>query len=149
MKSRITPFKQCDNLQAFLLICNLILDRTSKTFRPNDPKKRRWWYLYWNFHNEGINICMAYECLESNNSWKEMINALKGIIKNYIPLTLELCVSVCRMYIDIHRSIGKIQDINLKAVSDGWSLDLNATKICFLYLVDSFHFCRWGICITS
>lgn len=84
---------------------------------------------------------MAHECLESNNSWKEMINALKGIIKNYIPSTLELCISVCRAYIDIYRSTGKIQDINSKAVSvsDGWSLDLNETKICFLDLADSFQ----------
>lgn len=97
----------------------------------------------------GMYIHMAYECLEPNNSWKEMVNALRGIIKNYIPLTLELCISVCRMYIDIYRSTGKIQDINLKAVSDRWPLDLNATKIFFLHLADSFQFCKWGICNRS
>lgn len=103
------------------------------------------------FIMKGIYIHMAHECLESNNSWKEMINTLKGIIKNCIPLAFELCISVCRTYIDIYRSMGKIQDINSKAesVSDGWSLDLKATKICFVDLADSFQFCGWGICIRS
>jgi len=61
---------------------------------------------------------MAQECLESNNSWKEVITALKGIINNDILLTLELCNSICRMYIDIYRSIGKLQDTDLKAPPD-------------------------------
>lgn len=65
-----------------------------------------------------IYLRMAQEGLESNNSWKEMVTALKGIINNDIPLTLGLCISVCRVYIDIYRSTGKLQDMDLKAPPD-------------------------------
>lgn len=60
---------------------------------------------------------MVQECPESNNFWKKMIIALKGIINNEIPLTLELCILVCGTYRDIYRSIGKHLDPDLMAVT--------------------------------
>lgn len=50
------------------------------------------------FHNEEkIYIHMALECPESNNSWKEKITALKGIINNDVPLTVELCIQFAEL----------------------------------------------------
>lgn len=55
----------------------------------------------------------------SNNSCKE-ITILKGIINKGILLPLEICISTCKMYVDIYRSIGKLQNIDLNVALVRW-----------------------------
>lgn len=56
---------------------------------------------------------MAWECPSANNSYKEIISALRGIVNNDILLTLQQCISVYGTYTSIYRSLGKVLNMSL------------------------------------
>lgn len=56
---------------------------------------------------------MAWESPLVNNSYKEIISALRGIINNDILLTLQQCISVYGTYTDIYRPLGKVLNMGL------------------------------------
>ena len=56
---------------------------------------------------------MAWECPSTNNSKKEIISALRGIINNGILLILQQCISVYGSYTSIYRTLGKVLNMGL------------------------------------
>lgn len=56
---------------------------------------------------------MAWEHPSANNSQREIISTLRGIINNDIILTLQQCISVYGTYTGIYRPLGKVENMAL------------------------------------